>query len=63
MREFLAVEVFHTLLQATVMAEDYRQHVNQCRPHSSLRYLTPEEFAPQRTNTTPGSQRAWLLLN
>ncbi len=52
--ELLAVEVFHTLLEAKVMAEDYRQHYNRYRPHSSLGYLTPDEFALQWSNTNPG---------
>lgn len=26
------------------MSEDYRQDYNQYRPHSSLGYLTPNEF-------------------
>lgn len=52
--ELLAVEIFHTLLEAKVMAEDYRQHYNRYRPHSSLGYLTPDEFALQWSNTNPG---------
>ena len=43
--ELLAIEVFHTLLEAKVMTEDYRQQYNAHRPHSSLGYLTPDEFA------------------
>ena len=42
--ELLAVEQFHTLLEAKIMAEDYRQEYNQHRPHSSLGYQTPDEF-------------------
>lgn len=42
--EFLAVEQFHSLLEAKVMAEDYRRHYNTYRPHSSLGYRTPSEF-------------------
>jgi putative transposase len=52
--ELLAVEVFHTLLEAKIMAEDLRQHYNAHRPHSSLGYLTPDEFVLQWTNTNPG---------
>ena len=52
--ELLAIEVFHTLLEAKVMAEDYRQQYNAHRPHSSLGYLTPDEFALQWSNTNPG---------
>lgn len=36
--ELLAIEVFPALLEAKVMAEDYRQHRNTYRPHSSLGY-------------------------
>ena len=52
--ELLAVEVFHTLLEAKVMAEDYRQQYNAHRPHSSLGYLTPDEFALQWSDNNPG---------
>ena len=52
--ELLAIEVFHTRLEAKVMAEDYRQQYNAHRPHSSLGYLTPDEFALQWSNTNPG---------
>jgi transposase InsO family protein len=34
--ERLAIERFHALLEAKVMAEDYRRHYNTYRPHSSL---------------------------
>ena len=40
------VEQFHTLLEAEIMAEDYRQDYNQHRPRSSLGYLTPNKFMP-----------------
>jgi transposase InsO family protein len=42
--ELLAIEEFTTLLEAKIMAEDFRQHYNSYRPHSSLKYQTPEEF-------------------
>ena len=42
--ELLGVEIFTTLLEAKIMAEDYRQDYNQNRPHSSLGYKTPHEF-------------------
>ena len=42
--ELLGVEIFTTLLEAKIMAEDYRQDYNQNRPHSSLGYMTPHEF-------------------
>ncbi|MDA3021952.1 MAG: integrase core domain-containing protein [Actinomycetota bacterium] len=40
------VAQFHTLLEAKIMAEDYRQDYNQHHPHSSLGYLTPNKFIP-----------------
>ena len=52
--ELLAIEVFHTLLEAKVMAEDYRQHYNTYRPHSSLGYRTPNEFTLDWTDNNPG---------
>jgi putative transposase len=42
--ELLAVEQFHTLLEAKIMAEDHRQDYNQYRRHPSLGYLTTNEF-------------------
>ena len=42
--ELLAIEEFHTLLEAKVMAKNYRQHYNTHRPHPSLGYRTPSEF-------------------
>ena len=42
--ELLGVKIFTTLLEAKIMAEDYRQDYNQNRPHSSLGYKTPHEF-------------------
>ena len=42
--ELLGIEIFTTLLEAKIMAEDYRQDYNQNRPHSSLGYMTPNEL-------------------
>jgi transposase InsO family protein len=36
------------------MAEDYRQHYNTYRPHSSLDYRTPNEFTLDWNNNNPG---------
>jgi putative transposase len=43
--ELLNVEAFETLLEAQVLAEDFRIEYNTYRPHSSLGQLTPAEFA------------------
>lgn len=43
----LSREVFGNLLEARVIVEDWRRHYNEKRPHSSLGYKTPSEFARQ----------------
>jgi putative transposase len=42
--ECLNMEWFRTRAEATVLIEAWRRHYNGVRPHSSLGYLTPEEF-------------------
>ena len=43
--EFLNEHVFVTLHEAREAAEDWRIDFNEVRPHQTLRYLTPREFA------------------
>jgi putative transposase len=43
--EFLDRELFSSVLEARVLAEGFRMDHNLARPHSSLGYLTPAEFA------------------
>ena len=43
--ECLGLEWFRTRAEATVIIEQWRRHYNEVRPHSSLGYLTPAEFA------------------
>lgn len=43
--ELLKREVVTSLLEATVLIEEYRSHYNCHRPHSALDYRTPAEFA------------------
>jgi transposase InsO family protein len=45
--ECLNREVFGNLLEAKVLIEQWRQQYNNKRPHSSLGYQTPREFARQ----------------
>jgi len=51
--EFLTVEQFDTLLEAQVLAEDWRIEYNTYRPHGSLGDLTPEAFRRQWLNNQP----------
>jgi transposase InsO family protein len=44
-REFLELESFDTLFEAKVLIEDWRLEYNHYRPHMSLNYQTPAEFA------------------
>lgn len=52
--ELLNQELFHTLLEAQVLAEDWREDHNQHHPHSALGMLSPDEFAAiwRRSGTT-----------
>ena len=52
--ELLDQELFHTLLEAKVLAEDWRVDRNQHHPHSALQMLSPDEFAAnwRRSGTT-----------
>ncbi len=49
--ELLDREVFTTLAEAKVLAEDYRRSYNTERPHSSLEYQTPAAFIVAQTQT------------
>ncbi len=42
--ECLSVEWFRIRREAQVIIEAWRRHFNAVRPHSSLAYLTPQEF-------------------
>ncbi len=42
--ECLNIEWFNNLREAKVVIESWRQHYNEERPHSSLKYQTPGEF-------------------
>jgi transposase InsO family protein len=43
--ELLSQEVFASLAEAQVLAERWRRHYNESRPHSALGYLSPAAFA------------------
>jgi transposase InsO family protein len=46
--ELLDREIFGGLLEAKVLAREYRAAYNYCRPHSSLGYQTPGQFLAER---------------
>jgi transposase InsO family protein len=42
--ELLNAEEFGSVLEAKVLAKEWRRDYNQVRPHSALRYRTPAEY-------------------
>lgn len=52
--EFLNRELFSSLLEAQVLGRDYRRRYNGERPHSSLAYCTPAEYATACRNRSDG---------
>jgi len=51
--ECLSLEWFRSRAEAKVIIETWRRHYNEVRPHSSLGYLTPNEFAARQENAAP----------
>jgi len=51
--EFLATEVFENLAAARKLTMAWKEDYNHYRPHSSLGYLTPVEFAARCTASAP----------
>jgi transposase InsO family protein len=47
--ECLNQEIFFSIAETRVVVEDYRRLYNEERPHSSLGYQTPDEFAQSLT--------------
>jgi len=52
--ECLNRELFGSLLEARVILEQWRIEYNEERPHSSLGYRTPGEYAAMQTNRSDG---------
>jgi putative transposase len=53
-RELLDLESFNTLFEAQLLVDDWRLEYNHYRPHQSLSYMTPAEYARRRrTDTQP----------
>jgi integrase-like protein len=55
--EFLNEHWFISIREAQVLAEAFRVDFNTVRPHSSLKYLTPEEFVRSLEQTDPPGGR------
>ena len=51
--ECLNREIFRNGLEAQIIIESWREEYNRHRPHSSLGYLTPEEFAERCRREEP----------
>jgi putative transposase len=56
--ECLSLEWFRSRAEAKVIIESWRRHYNQVRPHSSLGYLTPAEFAAKINEHDAASGKA-----
>ena len=61
--ELLNGELFTSLREAEVLLKQFAARYNEFRPHSSLGYLTPREFAarnetPEITSASPAGQGA-----
>jgi putative transposase len=52
--ELLNRELFGSLREAQVILEQWRREYNEERPHSSLGYLTPAEYAENLSNRSDG---------
>lgn len=61
--EFLGAEVFTSRLEARVLGAEWRRAYNQGRPHGSLGYKTPAEFAarcPRHAAAKPSPSRGHM---
>jgi putative transposase len=52
--ECLSLEWFRSRAEAKVIIEAWRRHYNEVRPHSSLDYLTPNEFVARQKDAASG---------
>lgn len=55
--ELLNAEEFGSLLEARVLAKEWRREYNHVRPHSSLGYRTPAEYGAMRPRADSASLR------
>ena len=57
--ECLNEYVFTSLGEARAIIEAWRHDYNHLRPHSSLGYLAPEEFAARNQGSSASARTAW----
>jgi len=57
--ECLNEYVFSSLGEARTIIEAWRHDYNHLRPHSSLGYLTPEEFAARNQGSSAIARTSW----
>jgi len=57
--ECLNEYVFSSLGEARAIIEAWRHDYNHLRPHSSLGYLAPEEFAARNQGSSAIARTAW----
>ena len=62
--EFLTGELFDTVWEARVLAEEWRRVYNTIRPHGSLKYLPPMpgavELVPKRFKDINPWRQTWV---
>jgi putative transposase len=56
--ECLSLEWFRSRAEAKILIDSWRRHYNTVRPHSSLQYQTPVEFATKFTEQASASPHA-----
>ena len=54
--QHLSLQWFRNRVDAKVSIEQWRQHYNEVRPHSSLRYLTPAAFKAKHLADVDGGR-------
>jgi len=50
--ELFAREIFHSIMEARVLYDDWRHTDNTYRPHSALNWLPPAQYASQWSRAT-----------
>ena len=50
--ELFAREIFHSIMEARVLYDDWRHTYNTYRPHSALNWLPPAQYASQWSRAT-----------